>query len=112
MFTIGIFSTHLPYVAFVFFYALFFLFGIRDHSAAGPAGKDKKICIEIMADAAAPSDVQKSAMDGMDDLWNDSGETADISRFDFKTLLFYPRDEQAKSCLYCFSLYSRPPPLA
>ena len=33
MFTIGIFTTHIPYVAFVVFYAFFFLFGIRDDAA-------------------------------------------------------------------------------
>ncbi len=29
MFTIGIFSTHIPYLAFVFFYAWFLLFGTK-----------------------------------------------------------------------------------
>ena len=31
MFTIGIFSTHLPYIAFVFFYAFFFFFNIHEN---------------------------------------------------------------------------------
>ena len=31
MFTIGIFSTHLPYIAFVFFYAFFFFFNIHNN---------------------------------------------------------------------------------
>ena len=29
MFTVGIFTTHIPYIAFVVFYAFFFLFGIN-----------------------------------------------------------------------------------
>ena len=29
MFTIGIFSTHIPYIAFIFFYAYFLIFGIE-----------------------------------------------------------------------------------
>lgn len=32
MFTVGIFSTHLPYLAFVFFYAWFMLFGVQKAS--------------------------------------------------------------------------------
>jgi hypothetical protein len=31
MFTIGIFSTHLPYIAFVFFYAFFFLINFQQN---------------------------------------------------------------------------------
>lgn len=29
MFTVGIFTTHIPYIAFVVFYAFFFLFGVN-----------------------------------------------------------------------------------
>jgi hypothetical protein len=33
MFTIGIFTTHLPYIAFVVFYAFFLLFGVNKASS-------------------------------------------------------------------------------
>jgi hypothetical protein len=112
MFTIGIFSTHLPYVAFVFFYALFFLFGVRDYSSAEPNAKEKNYCVEILADPVTQADLQQSAMDGRDFHYYDSEKTADISRFDFKTSLFYPLAEQAESYLYCFFPHCRPPPVA
>jgi hypothetical protein len=33
MFTIGIFTTHLPYIAFVVFYAFFLFFGVNKASS-------------------------------------------------------------------------------
>ncbi|MCG6187192.1 hypothetical protein [Maribellus maritimus] len=41
MFTIGIFSTHIPYIAFVLFYAYFFVAGINKAvSGEIPSGED------------------------------------------------------------------------
>jgi hypothetical protein len=41
MFTVGLFSTHIPYIAFVFFYAFFFLFGIQKAHAGELSGTEK-----------------------------------------------------------------------
>jgi hypothetical protein len=40
MFTIGIFSTHLPYIAFVFFYAFFFFFNVHNNTAEEAVHKE------------------------------------------------------------------------
>jgi len=44
MFTVGIFSTHLPYLAFVFFYAWFMLFGVQKASN-GELSAVEKSCL-------------------------------------------------------------------
>ena len=43
MFTFGIFTTHLPYVAFVVFYAYFLLFGVNKASS-GEIENGEKFC--------------------------------------------------------------------
>ncbi|MBN1822218.1 MAG: hypothetical protein JXR31_10410 [Prolixibacteraceae bacterium] len=43
MFTFGIFTTHIPYIAFVVFYAYFLLFGINKASSGEIAGSEQKI---------------------------------------------------------------------
>lgn len=47
MFTVGIFSTHLPYLAFVFFYAWFMLFGVQKASNGEPTTVEKSCFTEI-----------------------------------------------------------------
>jgi len=51
MFTVGIFSTHLPYIAFVFFYAFFFLFGIQKASAVEVNGEASIKILSVKTDA-------------------------------------------------------------
>jgi hypothetical protein len=43
MFTIGIFTTHIPYIAFVAFYAFFILFGVGKASAGDFTSSDNQI---------------------------------------------------------------------
>jgi hypothetical protein len=43
MFTIGIFTTHIPYIAFVAFYAFFILFGVGKASAGDFTSNDNEI---------------------------------------------------------------------
>jgi hypothetical protein len=43
MFTIGIFTTHIPYIAFVAFYAFFILFGVGKASAGDFTSNDNQI---------------------------------------------------------------------
>ena len=60
MFTVGIFTTHIPYVAFVVFYAFFFLFDINAPAKEEVQISDSKFKIELQtsksfADANAVS---------------------------------------------------------
>jgi len=47
MFTVGIFTTHIPYIAFVVFYAFFFLFGINAPIEEEVQVADNKFNIEL-----------------------------------------------------------------
>ena len=47
MFPIGLFSTHIPYIAFVLFYAVFFLFGI-EKASAGEFGEGAQLVSEVI----------------------------------------------------------------
>lgn len=47
MFTFGIFTTHLPYIAFVFFYAYFLIFGIEKGSNGQIQISEKSITVEF-----------------------------------------------------------------
>jgi hypothetical protein len=46
MFTVGIFSTHIPYLAFVFFYVYFFIFGVQKASNGELSSYEKTILSE------------------------------------------------------------------
>ncbi len=47
MFTVGIFTTHIPYIALVVFYAFFFLFGVNATDAENVQESEKNISIEL-----------------------------------------------------------------
>jgi hypothetical protein len=47
MFTVGIFTTHIPYIAFVVFYAFFFLFGVNTPPENDIKISDSKFKIEL-----------------------------------------------------------------
>lgn len=47
MFTVGIFTTHIPYIAFVVFYAFFFLFGVNTPADDEVKVSDSKFKIEL-----------------------------------------------------------------
>ena len=47
MFTVGIFTTHIPYIAFVVFYAYFILFGINKASSGELSATDSEIKTQI-----------------------------------------------------------------
>ncbi len=47
MFTVGIFTTHIPYIAFVVFYAFFFLFGVNSPAEEVVQFSNNKFNIEL-----------------------------------------------------------------
>ncbi len=47
MFTVGIFTTHIPYIAFVVFYAFFFLFGVTAPAQEEVQTSNSKFNIEV-----------------------------------------------------------------
>jgi hypothetical protein len=112
MFTFGIFSTHIPYIAFVFFYALFFLSGFQKIAEEDPSAEVKftqnKLTIII------------------DNQIIDNGASSDLDDFHISNVLkkgrmFYvnrmkklctPPNKQIQSEIFGFSNFSRPPPAA
>jgi hypothetical protein len=110
MFTVGIFSTHLPYIAFVCFYAFIFLTGIPKVSA-GKLNGDKKIVqssIIVYADIQ-PVDYSNHPFTYFYNF--NSIQSADLKLFSYKKTIFIftPNEQIRKNCFY-FHRFSRPPP--
>jgi hypothetical protein len=60
MFTIGIFSTHLPYIAFVVFYAFFLLFGVNKASSGEIEWGENNLVLKVPAGESIGSDSAES----------------------------------------------------
>jgi hypothetical protein len=111
MFTVGIFSTHFPYIAFVLFYAYFLVTGVNK-AVAGEISSGEELCrTEIFAsDTFVKSDI---------DTYHYFCDVSDLSKYNnFKDFIFkrkinYP-DESSQISVedYSAALFSRPPPLA
>jgi hypothetical protein len=56
MFTIGIFTTHLPYIAFVVFYAFFLLFGVNKASSGEIQWGESSIILKAPAEEIAEAE--------------------------------------------------------
>jgi hypothetical protein len=112
MFTIGIFTTHIPYIAFVCFYALFFLFGYQKI-----AEKDTSAEVKFTRNELTIT---------MDNQFSDNSRSSDFNDFHLSHIpknerLFYvdritkfriPPNEQIQPGNFGFSNFSRPPPAA
>lgn len=112
MFTVGLFSTHIPYIAFVAFYAVFFLFGI-EKASAGDFGEGDQLIPELMSVSV------DNYPDAGDDnyLYNCNSfpggiEFEQLLFYEDKIKLFYFSSAFIKTTEYCFSWFSRPPPVA
>lgn len=111
MFSVGIFSTHLPYIAFVFFYVFFFLFGIQKASAGEFSDKTtiKIHSAEITADVNYSPDTHES--------WFGDYDVNKLQLFEFK--FFANKIRKIPPGLNNYILWSgfypamfcRPPPL-
>ena len=63
MFTIGIFTTHIPYIAFVVFYVFFLVFGVNK-SSSGDIQPDKKyFSFEITKGSVSADKVSENPSD-------------------------------------------------
>ncbi len=112
MFTIGIFTTHLPYIAFVVFYAFFLLFGVNKASSGEIQLSENNFILK-----APPTEFYEN--EAADFSSYHSREKADIFSpgaadfFVFKENIqhaaFYP--ENIRQCYFSQALFSRPPPV-
>jgi hypothetical protein len=112
MFTVGIFTTHFPYIAFVVFYAWILLFGV-DKAASGEIETGEKYCkTEWVAERHYNSEDVIST--NFCDINQGDKENHRFKEIPFKRKLSYPEYlyKEYQNNFYCNSLFSRPPPIA
>lgn len=112
MFTIGIFSTHLPYIAFVVFYAYFLLFGVNKASSGEIQWGESSIVLKAPAEEFAEANsVDFSNFHYHEGAGLFSPGTNEF--FDFtgniQNFSFYP--DNIRKCYISQALFSRPPPV-
>lgn len=112
MFTIGIFTTHLPYIAFVVFYAFFLLFGVNKASSGEIQWGENNIVIKAPTEEttdANSADFSKSQLHKGSGIF--SPEIADFSVFkeNIQHDALYP--EFIRQCYFSQAIFSRPPPV-
>jgi hypothetical protein len=111
MFTVGIFSTHLPYVAFVFFYAFFFIFGIQKVSAGEVSSEASVKILSVKTDAHTNFSEGYNIYSSQDNTVS-LFQLTDYKYFNDKIQkIFIPhKDHMAKAAFYT-ALFCRPPPI-
>jgi hypothetical protein len=112
MFTIGIFTTHLPYIAFVVFYAFFLLFGVNKASSGEIQWGESSIILKAPTEEIAEAsfaDFSKSQSQKGAGIF--SPGTADFFVFkeNIQHTSFYP--ENIRRWYFSQALFSRPPPV-
>jgi len=107
MFTVGIFTTHIPYVAFVVFYVYFLIFGVEKASKGDIQSSEKNFLTEY----------QVSTHFNANDHSNFNYHSYFESATDFACCLFKPKITYGERAFTLFhhveiltSLYNRPPP--
>lgn len=111
MFTFGIFTTHLPYVALVVFYAYFLLFGMNN-STAQEENKvsDSKFRIDLQTSKSLSDSDSGTCYYYLADF--DLSKQADFEESIFRRKLDHQCSQLLGNWQYIFSsnLFSRPPP--
>lgn len=110
MFSVGIFTTHLPYIAIVAFYAYFFIFGI-EKASSGVLSSESPLTIEIDSDnfnieACYHADFYFTNK-------KDIQSNASLENHVFKRKLKHPGfiySYYRQEC-FCYTSISRPPPV-
>ncbi len=112
MFTIGIFSTHIPYIAFILFYAYFFVAGVNKAVEGEIPAEENFHKTEIYA-----SDNHRNLnVDTYQFLCeiSDQVKSASFVDFLFQRKINYPEYSSTKfrNEFYFESIFCRPPPVA
>ncbi len=110
MFTVGIFSTHLPYIAFVFFYVFFLTVGLPRATPGELLPEGKVIRTEIPASksiSTAAINFQTKAVYGQEPAAIDFGHFTN-ERLTFFLVHFKPPGQGD----HCLKRFSRPPPMS
>ena len=110
MFTVGIFTTHFPYIAFVVFYAFFFLFGVNAPVEEEVQISDSKFKIELQTSKSFADSNIVSNFHYQTEI--DFSTHKNFVKSLFKRKINHqctPITAHWQYCL-CNSLFSRPPP--
>ncbi|SHF78988.1 hypothetical protein SAMN05444274_10949 [Mariniphaga anaerophila] len=112
MFTIGIFTTHIPYIAFAVFYAFFLLFGVNKASSGEIDWGENNIVFKAQAvdifseaDTANFSNFHYSQGAGL----FSPGTCFFADKKNISYTSFFP--ENIRKCYYSQALFNRPPPV-
>ena len=110
MFTIGIFSTHLPYIVMVCFYAVLLL-----------SGNQKGFSISSAERISTTSEITSFSLFSDQDLEDEifaNTTVGDVSKdyclvpeFVVQQILFRVQSDDLKFLNYCFTWFTRPPPV-
>jgi hypothetical protein len=110
MFTIGIFTTHIPYIAFVVFYAFFFLFGYQN-IAEEKISTEKKFTLNELTIKADNQFFNNSGSFNVDDFHMSCvPKNERIFYVDRITRFYNSSYNSFQSGNFAFSNFSRPPP--
>jgi len=110
MFTFGIFTTHIPYLAFVAFYAYFLLFGVNKATTGEIQFGENQHKIEIYTNNHFSGSVNHA-------FHYEKATAANFQNLNTKISLsvqqivhpVFQKTEYVQKC-FCTSLFSRPPP--
>lgn len=112
MFTFGIFTTHIPYLAFVVFYAYFFLFGVNKATTGEIQLGESQHKIEIYANINFQSSANHAFH--FEKASEANFQNSEIQHALFIQKIAFPvfrKSEYLQKC-FCPTLFSRPPPAA
>jgi len=112
MFTVGIFSTHLPYIAFVTFYAYFFLVGIPKASGGDLSSDESVFSFETnFVQKYDFSDQYDYNIDQISQVYF-YHSTNSVFTSEKKLLFLNTHQQKVKQNLLSYSEFCRPPPEA
>ena len=113
MFTIGIFTTHLPYIAFVVFYAFFLLFGVNKASSGEIQCGENNLVLK------APTGEELNRTDVADfsnynyhegvGIFSPGSNVFFVIKEHIQHATYNP--ENIRHCYFSQALFSRPPPV-
>ena len=112
MFTVGLFSTHIPYLVFVFFYAFFFLFGYQKISDEKVLTDERANLHELILNTDNQFSHIKADFDFNDFDGTFSPEKGWLDFPDGKTERPIPPEKNIQQEDFNFFCFCRPPPTA